>query len=278
MRHIGIVALFILTGCANIPRLPPLGGATIINPSSFLAPDGVTAETVQTVRRRDLPRPDGYQFTDAWRADDGSYVSAFSFGPPHAAEAFNPARGDGGEVYVIEGPTVRITETQDGGKPYLQVFTGPQCGGTGWILFRNDAPTGRWASMVASLGDPPPGGGCSAGSRSFSRYRLETVALQWGTETRIAPTVISEHYNRASLSASTEMERSFFVQGVGRAVWEAWGRNGSRGASLDIRCPPTAYSVPPSAGWQLLDCRYATNDVVTNPFTGAAYGWPISNK
>jgi hypothetical protein len=195
------------------------------------------------------------------------------FGP------FVASHGDGGEVYAVDGRLVRISFTQDGGKPGLQGFYGAHCGGTGWIAFEADAPTGRWASLVAHLSDEPIPSLCLAFSSALTRYRLENVAVPWivaGERRTIErPTVIAEHYDRATLAASRNMERSFFAKGVGRIIWEAWTTGKPAGNDLAARCPGTAWSTPPAAGWVLSDCRYATNLVAgAGAMSGERIGWP----
>jgi hypothetical protein len=71
------------------------------------------------------------------------------------------------------------------------------------------------------------------------------------------------------------MERSFFAEGVGRIIWEAWTTGKPAGAGLAARCPGTAWSTPPAAGWVLSDCRYATNLArAEGSLSGATFGWP----
>ncbi len=233
------------------------------------------------MRRHDWPGPDGYQIEDSVLADDGaSYVTTMSFAP---FGRFDASHGDGGEVYVVERGRVRIAITQDGGQMgVVQGFLGHECGGTGWILFDQDAPSGHWADMVAKLKGRPAGAACLATSHAYTRYRLQTVSVPFlirGASTAISrPTIISEHFNAATLARSTAMERFFLMQGVGRVIWEVWSRGDAGGpppSDLARRCPGTAWSTPPAPGWRLSDCRYATN---LRPAGGSlsvdAYGWP----
>jgi hypothetical protein len=68
--------------------------------------------------------------------------------------------------------------TQDGGKPgVLQHFVGPQCSGDGWVLFRQDAPTGNWTEMVARLSNTNDGSCPASLGRAYTRWRLEDIAL-----------------------------------------------------------------------------------------------------
>ncbi len=231
-------------------------------------------------RRRDWPAPAGYQSEDSFQADDGAYFETTFAYPPFGP--FNARHGDGGEIYIIDGAGVRIAATEDGGRMnVMQGFYGARCGGTGWILFRNDAPTGRWAEAVARLSDQPLGARCQAKNAAYTRYRLEIVALPFilrgVRKTLSLPTVISEHYNAGTLAQATGLERTFMVKGVGRAVWESWSRKPSSLKDLAQRCPGTAWSTPPTPGWYLNDCRYATNLVPADgSLTGDGYGWPVS--
>lgn len=194
--------------------------------------------------------------------------------------------GNGGEVYVVSGHMVRISVTQDGGKkdsagkPYLQGFYGAHCGGTGWIAFRDDAPTGSWKTVTASLKGLPVPSTCAASSKALTRYRLEDVQIPFGPSEagtpilETLPCIISDHFNTGSLSTASALERSIWCKGVGRAVWEAWS---TKAPPVDPspRCPGSnAPAVP--AGWKLADCHYATRLVAApDPaMTGDAFGWP----
>jgi hypothetical protein len=230
-------------------------------------------------RRRDWPAPAGYQSEDSFEADNGAYFETTFAYPPFGR--FIPQNGDGGEIYVVEGGTVRIAATQDGGRMgVIQGFSGARCGGTGWILFRDDAPTGRWAEAVARLSDRPLGAPCEATDAAYTRYRLEVVALPFivrgARQTLRLPAVISEHFNAATVARASALERTFMVKGVGRAVWESWSRRPPALNDLAERCPGTAWSKPPTPGWFLNDCRYATNLVrADGALTGDGFGWPV---
>jgi hypothetical protein len=280
-----------LAGCGRAAT--PIAAQTIPDPVAYLVqlrcPDGrlevaepdcpgaapQRASDPMLMRRRDWPAPDGYVAQDAILGAYGP-ETLWSFSP---SGPFVAAHGDGGEVYVVDGQTVRIALTQDGGKPYLQGFYGAHCGGAGWVAFRADAATGRWASLVAHLSDGRVPSFCLAFSAAFTRYRLEDVSAPWvvdGAVRAIAlPTVIAEHYDRGAIADAHNMERSFFAKGVGRIIWEAWTTDKPTGAGLAARCPGTTWSTPPAAGWVLSDCRYATNLVAADgSLNGATFGWP----
>ena len=222
--------------------------------------------------------PDGYQTVDSFESDDGSYFeSIFSFAP---FDRFVATNGDGGEIYVTDGSTVRIAVTEDGGQlGVVQGFYGAACGGTGWVLFRNDAPTGRWAEIVARLKGEPVGHPCLAKSLAYTRYRLEPVPIPFIIEGRptilTLPTIISEHFNAANVARASAMERTFMAKGGGRVIWESWTKRPPSVRDLSNRCPGTAWSVAPAPGWYLGDCRYSTNLVSADGrLTGDLYGWP----
>jgi hypothetical protein len=277
---ITIALCLALVGCATsherLPPVPPPAAATMPDVRVFLAPPDVTAATPLLRRRHDWPGA-GYQISDAFAAADGqSWITTWSY-PPFGP--FVEVNGDGGEVYVTDGTTVRIAATQDGGKPYLQGFQGASCGGTGWVLFRNDAPTGSWAELVARLGGGDISAPCSADNPGLTRYRLEVVEIPFieaGVRTsRTLPTVISEHFNNATLAKSTALERSFFAAGVGRVIWEAWTTSAATDPNLADRCPGTVWSTPPAPGWALVDCRTSTNVFDTDgSMSGEIFAWP----
>ena len=285
------VAIAALAGCGRAS--PPIGPVTIRDPVDYLVqlrcPDGALevaepgcpgaapqrASDPMRMRRHDWPAPPGYVAQDAVMGAGGP-ETLWSFAP---FGRFVASHGDGGEAYVVDGREVRISFTQDGGKPYLQGFYGAHCGGTGWVAFRDDAPTGRWGSLVAHLSDEQIPSLCMAFSQAFTRYRLENVAAPWivggAVRSIVRPTVIAEHYDRATLAGSRNMERSFFAKGVGRIIWEAWTTGKPASTDLAARCPGTTWSTPPAAGWALSDCRYATNLVAGDgAMSGERFGWP----
>ncbi len=256
---------------------PPCGLAISSNyvppfkPVDFLV-RATSADMPLTMRRHDWPGA-GYQIGDSFVGKYGPQ-SIWSY-PPHGK--FNAANGDGGELYSVwPNGTVTIALTQDGAKPYIQKF----CGGTGWIVFRGRPPSGQWASTVAYLADVPIHQPCAAAlSPAYTRWRLELASIPFlvrGTrEFRSIPTIISEHFDGASMSQSSHLERSFFGKGYGRLVWEAWGIGPATSTDLAVRCPGTAWSKPPAKNWRLHDCRFATNIIIAErAMSVAKFGWP----
>jgi hypothetical protein len=145
-----LAMLFGLAGCIGPsgPPAPPPPGAQTINPMEYLIesrnPDGNTSTPLHQADRLTYRRQDfgGFQDEDAFLLPDGSAILTWSY-PPFGP--FDARNGDGGERYIIDGHTVRIDSTQDGGTPGVQYFTGAVCGGTGWVAFRDDADA-SWSS------------------------------------------------------------------------------------------------------------------------------------
>jgi len=268
---------------------PPMGATTVSDPLAFLeqtvCDDGsvdftrCTAKHRQTnkevarYRRHDLPAPEGYQIGDCV-----AERCIFSY-PPFGA--FNVANGDGGDAYSTSSDGwVRIALTQDGGKPgVLQHFVGPQCGGDGWVLFRQDAPTGSWTVMVARLSNTNDGSCPASLGRAYTRWRLEDITwtLYFGRQPEqvTLPTIVSEHYNRGTIADATALERFYFAKGVGRIRWSAWNKTGRH--ADPTRCPAVPYDVPPDASsWVLADCRTWTAIEPSEDPTWSAsrFGWP----
>jgi len=271
---------------------PPPPTPTIADVTSFLAtsrcPDGVPAafepgcaaapqkaSDVMTWRRHDWSGHIDGQVEDAFVSDGGSYyVNTFSY-PPNGP--FVPSNGDGGDVLVTDGTTVRIDFTQNGDGNGGTRFN-YWCGGTGWVSFDDAAPTGSWRGEVASLNSSPSPGGCPSGLNSaYTQWRLETVDVPYviqNNSQKVAslPAVISEHYGAASASAARSMERVVMAQGIGRVLWEAWTTTGP-GASFT--CPGIAgWSDPPAPGWYLQDRRCLTQFEPDGVLTGDAFAWP----
>ncbi len=171
--------------------------------------------------------------------------------------------------------------TQDGGKVgVLQHFVGPECGGEGWVLFRDDSPSGRWASEVATLGNTADGS-CPKGLTSaLTRWRVEAMSwtLYEGTAPQQInqPTIVSEHYDANSIGSAKALERFYFVNGFGKVRWSAWRKGTTLAGDLASRCPAVQFDEAPEAGWYLADCRTWT--VLAAPqdpgWTAAMFGWP----
>jgi hypothetical protein len=94
--------------------------------------------------------------------------------------------------------------------------------------------------------------------------------------------MISEHYNRPSLSESRSMERFYYAQDFGKVRWEAWSTDTGNSAKSEAlsqsgRCARLADGAPPDAGWMMIDCRMWTNIVIDPARTGwrvRDFNWP----
>ena len=293
-------ALWALAGCTAPPQpsiaAPPTSSdPPTINPVDYVVQHAcnvagdflnctgtlhaqTTAEVAQ-YRKRDLPAPTGYQIGDCTLNPDGSMPCEFSY-PPFGP--FAVANGDGGDLYVTDpGGITRVKVTQDGDKPgVLQHFTGPECGADGWVSFRDDPPTGSWASMVARLNDTPTTTCPQRLNSAFTRWRLENITwtLYEGSSPRTVtlPTIISEHYGRDTIAASKAMERFFYAKGAGRVRWSSWKKGTSVDSDLAVRCPAVPYDVAPDdSGWNLSDCRtWTAIEPAAAGWSAAIYGWP----
>lgn len=240
----------------------------------------VQANDPLTLRPHDLPGRniglEGWIAGGGWTISDGRYASIYAFAP---WREWTPPR-DGGEIYAVNGDLARAVSTQDGGKPYLQVFQGPECGGDGWALFWNDAPTGRWAARVTRLSIGQSGATCAPLTGSYTRYRVEDIEVMMTVDdapmTRRIRTVISQHFDHPTIDGSTAMEEFYLGEHVGRYRWSSYTVAPPRGDDLDLRCPVRPFTgVPENPRFRLNDCRDLTNYRSHHgAFTGERYGWP----
>jgi len=240
------------------PPPPPVLQIKVGDPMSYLV------EEADNAGRHDWPPPQGYVALTNAAEGRTRARQTWDFAP---FGAYEPERGDGFQIaeFGADG-YVRFTSTRDGGTPYVQHFVGRRCGGSGWIVFGQDAPTGDWREVVATLNIAKDPATCPPSlNYAFTRYRLEQVdfpfAMKGSRSTRMISTVISEHYDHKTIAQSRAMERSYLGQGYGLLRWEAWTRRPPSIPDLPERCGPVAYSVAPEPGWQLADCRTYTNIV-----------------
>jgi hypothetical protein len=129
--------------------------------------NGVPADltTVFAYSRHDLPGlrgpAAGYQVSHSalWPGNPSYTLQTFTFS---AFDAFDPARGDGGQLIYYDGRVATGVETRDGGSPANQYFAPAGCGVDGWIFFMPAyVPRGSWSSTKAKLVDvPEPTGNC----------------------------------------------------------------------------------------------------------------------
>lgn len=259
-----------------VPWMCPSGRPELAEPGCASRP--FQAADVQAMRLHDLPGsnsgPEAYHVGGGWVLRPGRYVVPFSYAPWRAWTLPD----DGGEVYAAEGDRARAVATQDGGKPYLQVFQGPECGGDGWLLFvASDLRTGSWASRVARLTIGKVGDACHPMGSAFTRYRIEDVdwpiTIDGKPETRRLSTIISQHFDHATVGESQAMEEFYFARHAGRLRWTSYTRGAPVGADLDMRCPPRPFTGEP--GFRLNDCRDLTNLRTDDAgMSGDRYGWP----
>ncbi|MEP7370482.1 MAG: hypothetical protein ABI662_12555 [Dermatophilaceae bacterium] len=246
-----------LFSCSPRPSPPPaIGEITVTDPMAFLAEGPGNGD------RHDWPLPVGYVALANIRENDRLARQNWDFAP---FGTFDASRGDGFQAAEIgKDGYIRFTSTQDGGTPRIQFFVGEHCGGSGWIVFGLDAPSGRWREVLATLSIAREPQSCPTSlNYALTRYRLEIVeypfALNGQRTSRSVPTVISEHYDHKTIDEAQALERSYLGQGYGLLRWEAWGRSPPLVHDLPQRCGPVAYSDPPEPGWQLRDCRTYTN-------------------
>jgi hypothetical protein len=316
---------FLWLGCTPAPPPPPVPAITIPDLTLYLAqgrcPDGspemgCVADVPQRAsdpmlwRKHDYGTPtDGYVAMDGVESDDGTwFATVWSFAP---YDKFNSALGDGGEMYVVENGTVRVTATQDGGTPGMQYFVGPKCGGTGWIAFDNKAPTGAWRDTVATLGDQPDPTACPPLNASYTRWRMETLTIPFrtfgfraipGPTWRLLPTssgtrslsrwrdlaaasvgvvqsltlrcIVYEHWNGASIASAVDVEQAVWCAGWGRVWWAKY----SPGPVTDLgyRLPAIPWPAPPERpDFNIKDARLNTNIVAADgSMSATVFGWP----
>ncbi len=300
IRFAALLVVLWLTGCggggtppAPVPTPAPVAAPMIPDISSYLAqtrcPDGAAplgcvgaiaqrAADPMLYRRADWSGHTDGQIEDAFVSDDGSfYVNTFSY-PPHAP--FVAANGDGGDVIVTDGHTARISFTQNGdghGGTLAGYWIGAACGGTGWLLFDDQAPTGGWASRLALLAGAADPGACPPLNPAYTQWRAETADVPFivdgSPQTVMLPIVVSEHYAGLTADKASSMERFVMAKGWGRVLWEAWGKTP---AGNVWACPGLAtWSDPPGPGWYLQDRRCLTKLVATDgALTGDMFGWP----
>lgn len=229
---------------------------TITNPMAFLV------QSADNGNRHDWPLPRGYVISDSVQLSDRSARQTWDFEPFRSFEA---NRGDGFQVAEIgDDGFVRFTSTLDGGTSWIQHFVGSACGGTGWIVFGDNATTGSWREVIARLNIAQDPRACpTVLNPAYTRYRLENVRFPFAVDNiqtyRDISTVVSEHYNRRSISEATALERSYLGAGYGLLRWEAWGRSPPSIRDLPERCSTVDFSQPPAPGWEMHDCRTYTN-------------------
>lgn len=184
--------------------------------------------------------------------------------------------GDGGDVAVVEGDTVRFSFTQNGvpGGTVSGWWVGKNCGGHGWVLFKDRPPTGAWATMVAKL--------APSFSDSNSCPKLNSALTEWRREKAIIPftqdgkphsveldIIISHHYNSGSNPSARETV--IFAYGVGPVYWLSSGRTPGGPTWACGGLPPWTDQTD---GWVLKDLRCLTEFKIVPPASSDSYAWP----
>ena len=265
------------------------------NPFSFLVQSQINGQPQgfydpEIMRRHDWGGPGvplGYQASENVMLPTGAAMQSWSYGSQPIQ--FVQANGDGGQIMSVSGSKAYFWATQDGSYNGLQYFVGPSCGGEGWFLFDTaNQINSAWTSVVAHLAIskqsstdcPPLGASFTRWMRGLVVYPFQVAGKATGSV--VLDTLLTEHYDSPTGDESVNMERNWFVKGMGNLRWEAWGKTRDPGDNLSYRCPPInlgGYYTPEFSGFHLVDCRYWTNfEIAPQGFTTAQYGWPfVSN-
>jgi hypothetical protein len=206
--------------------------------------------------RHDWPPPTGYCLSHSTIGTDTSIIQNFRFADG----------GFGGQALHINGNVVLAYKTQDAGKTNTYYFTGPNCGGSGWIMFDVDVPKARWAERLTTLGRSDDPKGCGKNYPAWTRTRRDDIAFPFieNDQARFVPvdTIVSEHYDDRDPVAARLMERFYFGYNWGWLRWERWEKTGPVPTDLPQRRPYVSLSDYPSGGgenWRMIDCRMWAN-------------------
>ena len=221
--------------------------------------------------RHDWPQPNGYSFSHSTIGPDSSFIQNFRFADG----------GYGGQALYINDDVVVADKTQDAGKTNTYYFTGPNCGGTGWIMFDVNVPTAKWAERLATLGKSDDRQSCGRNYPAWTRTRRDNIAFPFienDQPRRLSvDTIVSEHYDNRDPIAARLMERFYYGYNWGWLRWERWEKKGTPPSDLPQRCPYVSLSGYPSGGgenWRMVDCRMWTNIRIEDGDSTAQIGWP----
>jgi hypothetical protein len=281
---------------ATIPgRLPFEPGCTRTRPLS--------AEDPLPYRKHDWPAraqeaalPMGYQASNSLSGTllgRPAVLQVLDFGGGNRAFGRRDP-GDGGQVVVLEGRIAGAVMTEDG-RSGVHWFQSPACApgapAPGWLLAVLPLQ-GEWQQQVTRIARGTTPDRCPAAYvPSLTRWRAARITLPWreastGARSTVpVESLVSEHYSHASVAASNHLERMWFVRHLGLTRWERWENiatsrlpDRERRAALVAgsgRCPDIAFSDPPAAGWQMVDCRTWTNMVRAAPAAALpSLPWP----
>ena len=220
--------------------------------------------------RHDWPPPGGYSFSHSTIGSDSDFIQNFRFADG----------GFGGQALYIRGGTVVAYKTQDAGKTNTYYFTGPNCGGTGWIMFDVDVAK-AWGERLATLGRSDDPSSCGTNYPAWTRTRRDDIAfpfIESGQPLSMTiDTIVSEHYDDRAPIAARLMERFYYGYDWGWLRWERWEKKGVPPSDLPRRCPEVPLSGYPSGGgdgWRMKDCRMWTNIHSEDGERTSQIGWP----
>jgi len=220
--------------------------------------------------RHDWPPPAGYSFSHSTIGSDSDLVQNFRFADG----------GFGGQALYIRGGTVIAYKTQDAGKTNTYYFTGPSCGGTGWIMFDVDVAK-VWGERLATLGRSDDPASCGTNYPAWTRTRRDDIAFPFTENgeplSMTIDTIVSEHYDDRDPIAARLMERFYYGYDWGWLRWERWEKTGVPPSDLPQRCPEVPLRGYPSGGgdgWRMIDCRMWTNILPEDGERTSQIGWP----
>jgi hypothetical protein len=205
-------------------------------------------------------------------------LASYLCGFPASAQMTDPVRwlvqgrcGDGSPPDHCQFP----------GKTNTYYFTGPNCGGTGWIMFDVNVPKARWAGTLAMLGRSDDQQSCGKNYPAWTRTRRDDIAFPFieNEQPRLVTveTIVSDHYDDRDPNAARLMERFYYGYHWGWLSWERWEKTGTPPSDIPQRCPYVSLREYPSGGgenWRMVDCRMWTNILLENGDRTAQVGWP----
>ncbi len=282
---------FLWLGCVPAPRpTPPL--ITLSDFTPYLAQYRCSDGSIPTNCANPIPRrggdtmlwrkhdyradtlPGGYEASDGIQSADGAYfATVWTFDPFDGSSA-----GDGGEAYVIENGRVRATATQDGGSPgVIQRFVGASCGGSGWLLFDNQAQSGAWRDEVARLSVSTDPNACPPLGQAYTRWRFETLPIAFnlfGVPTTLTlRCLVYEHGDAPTIALWVSMEQAAWCEDWGRVWWGAYAHGPA--SPSPGRVPALPWPGPPERpDMTLQDARLNTNIVAVGPGEATTAQWP----
>ena len=294
------------------------GNATAQDPATCTSRRNLALDEAVRFLRHDQPvagRPYGYQMGSStpFRLANGSIgaLHIFDFGGftstegvPLAFREFNRVGGfaatapttgkpiDGYDLLERGGTYAAYAGTCDGGggvQPFAHWTVGP---GTcvnedGWILWnQGDIPTdGSSRSTVATLRIAPTSCPTDFMSSAYTTWRVAAVTYTSG---KALQSLISTHYDSATIAQSGSFERFYYTKPYGRTRWEAWRVGGTAGGNCNgattegsfvrVDCRDWSYGVadPDDGVWPLawpVDARLGRGNLLVNADFGAGLAY-----